>query len=376
MAKDPTFTVGIEEEYMLVDAGTMDLAREVPDELFKECERLIGDQVTREFMQCQIEVGTAVCSTVGQATDELIGLRKAVNDIAGNYGLVLLAASTHPFSLYNNQEHTRRNRYDQLANDLQAVVRRLMISGMHVHVGVGDDDLRIDLMGQVTYILPHLLALSTSSPFWCGSDSGMKSYRLSVWDEMPRTGLPPVFESYAEFERHVDVLVKVGIIEDASKIWWDIRPSVRFPTLEVRISDVCTHVEDAACIAAIYQCWLRMLYRLRRGNQRWRRYLTMLIDENRWRAHRYGIDEGLIDFGRTQILPYADLFEEMVELVYEDAEALDCVAELEHGRTILKRGTSAHEQLRQYQQALKQNATVQEALVSVVEMLTQNTIKH
>lgn len=374
MTNEPNFTVGIEEEYMLVESESLDLAREVPEELFNECRTLLGGQVAREFMQCQIEVGTGICSTVTDARKELGELRNAVSEVSGKYGLALLATSTHPFSPYSDQTQTRKDRYDQLADDLQAVVRRLMIGGMHVHVGIGDDDLRIDMMGQVTYILPHLLALSTSSPFWCGQDSGMKSYRLSVWDEMPRTGLPPVFDSYSEYIRHVEVLVDVGIIEDATKIWWDIRPSARFPTLEVRISDVCTDVMDAACIAAVYQCWLRMLYRLRRGNQRWRRYLSMLIDENRWRAHRYGLDEGLIDFGRGSIVPYNELYEEMLDLIREDAEALDCVSEVEHGREIIRRGTSAHAQISQYRTAMAAGATDQQALKSVVEMLVDKTL--
>lgn len=374
MLSEPEFTVGIEEEYMLVDVESRELARHVPDSLFAECSRQLGDRVAREFMQCQIEVGTGVCQTVSEAQAELVELREGVQAIAQKYDLALLAASTHPFSRPTDQAHTRINRYDRLAVDLQAVVRRLMICGMHVHVGVSDDDLRIEMMGQATYILPHLLALSTSSPFWYANNTGMKSYRLSVWDEMPRTGLPPVFESYAEYQRHVDVLVNVGIIEDATKLWWDIRPSARFPTLEVRISDVCTHVADAACITALYQCWLRMLYRLRRDNQRWRRYHTMLIDENRWRAHRYGLDGGLIDFGKTEIIPYEQLFDEIVTRIREDAEALQCVEQVEHGREILKRGTSAHQQLAHFDEALASGKTEQAALYDTVGWLMQASL--
>lgn len=375
MTKEPDFTIGIEEEYMLIDAETMDLASSVPDDLFHACESVLGSHVSREFMQCQIEVSTGICKTAADGKAELKQLRESVNRVAQDHGLALVAASTHPFSLYSDQAHTKRERYDRLANDLQAVVQRLLISGMHVHIGIDDEDLRIDLMGQATYILPHLLALSTSSPFWCGKDTGMKSYRMSVWDEMPRTGLPEVFESAAEYNRHVDILVNVGIIEDASKIWWDIRPSSHFPTLEVRIPDVCTHVDDAVCIAAVYQCWLRMLFRLRRGNQRWRKYLAMLLNENRWRAHRYGIDEGLIDFGQGKIIAYADLFEEILGIIHEDAIALDCVKEVEHGREIIKRGTSAHEQIAAYRSAKEQGATDAEALKYVVEMLARHTME-
>jgi len=373
MKTEPSFTVGVEEEYMLVEAESLDLAKHVPDALFADCKALLGDQVTREFMQCQIEIGTKICRTTPEAQQELVSLRQTLSQVAKQYGLELMAASTHPFSQYTEQSHTQKERYHALADDLQAVVNRLLIGGMHVHVGIGDDDLRLDLMGQASYILPHLLALSTSSPFWCGHNTGLMSYRLSVWDEMPRTGLPPLFDSYNEYKRHVDVLVNAGIIENSSKIWWDIRPSSHFPTLEVRISDVCTRVEDAVCIASLFQCWLRMLYRLHRSNQRWRRYLSMLIDENRWRAHRYGINEGLIDFGRESIVPFEDLFEEMLDLIREDAEVLGCIDQIEHGREIIARGTSAHSQLKQYQQALTAGASEQEALQSVVHLLIKET---
>ena len=195
-------------------------------------------------------------------------------------------------------------------------------------------------------MLPHFLALSTSSPFWQGHDTGLKSYRLAVWDELPRTGLPELYESYGEYQRHVGVLVRCGIIRDSTELWWDVRPSERFPTLEMRIPDLCTRVEDAVCIAALYRCWLRLLYRLRRSNQRWRRYPRLLIEENRWRAHRFGMDEGLIDFGRGEVVPYPDLVDEIIEFIREDAEHFGCVDEVEHARTIVTRGTSAHWQLR------------------------------
>ncbi len=376
MATEPSFTIGIEEEYMLVDAESFNLVSQVPDSVFKDCEEQLEGQVTREFMQCQVEIGTKVCSNTDEAREELVRLRSTLSQAVQSHGLEIMAASTHPFSDYSDQQHTSKSRYDDLADDLQEVVRRLLIGGMHVHVGIEDDDLRLDLMGQATYVLPHLLALSTSSLFWCGKNTGLKSYRLSVWDEVPRTGLPPLFESYTEFSRHIEVLVKTGIIEDASKIWWDIRPSSRFPTLEVRIADVCTNIDDAICIASLFQCWLRMLCRLKRTNLRWRRYLSMLIDENRWRAHRYGIDEGLIDFGREKIIPYTELFEEMLSLIHEDAEALGCVKAVEHGREIIKRGTSAHAQIEQYHKAISEGANNQEALKSVVEMLVINTISH
>jgi glutamate---cysteine ligase / carboxylate-amine ligase len=245
---------------------------------------------------------------------------------------------------------------------------------MHVHVGIDDDELRIDLMNQASYFLPHLLMLSTSSPFWRGEDTGLKSYRLSVFDELPRTGLPSRFDSWGEYKRHVDILVDAGLIEDASMIWWDLRPSARFPTLEMRVTDVCTSLDDAVAVAALWQCVVRMLYRLRRGNQRWRLYDDMLIAENRWRAKRYGIDEGLVDFGKGEVVPCADLLEELIELIREDASALDCVSEILHCRTIIARGTSAHRQLATYAAGLASGASPDQALRSVVDILIEETV--
>jgi len=374
MIQEPSFSVGIEEEYMIVDGQTRDLLREAPKGLIEECCSLLGDQVTPEFLQCQVEVGTPVCESLGEARMHLANLRRGVAGVMEQHGFRLMAASTHPFAQEGRQQHTEKERYNMLAEDLQQVVRRLAISGMHVHVGIEDDDLRVDLMSQVSYILPHLLALSTSSPFWTGQKTGLMSYRISIWDEMPRTGLPEMFDSYSEYQRHVRVLVAAGIIEDATKIWWDIRPSHRFPTLEMRISDVCTRLDDALCVAALYRCWLRMLYRLRRDNMRWRTYVRMLIEENRWRAHRYGIDEGLLDFGRGSIVPYADLYDEMCELICEDIEYFDCAAEVNHGRRIISEGTSAHRQLACYENALAAGAEPKEALRAVVDMLCNNSL--
>ena len=373
MIKEPEFTIGIEEEYLLVDKQSRDLIREVPAGMFAECEALLPDQVAPEFLQCQIEVGTRVCGSVKEAAENLAELRRVVSGVADKYGLAIMAAATHPFNAGLKQERTNKERYNEIAEDLQGVARRLVICGMHVHVGIGNDDLRIDLLNQMSYALPHLLALSTSSPFWKGQDSGLMSYRVSVWDELPRTGLPDSFDSYSEYRRHVDVLVNAGLIEDGTKLWWDVRPSERFPTLEMRIADVCTRIEDGVCIAALYLCWLRMLYRLRVNNQRWRRYASMLINENRWRAHRYGFNEGLVDFGKGELVPYSELLEEMLEVIQEDAEYFGCVEEVAHSRLILQRGSSAHHQLTTYQRAIEQGADQAEALRQVVDMLVEQT---
>lgn len=373
MNSEPSFSIGLEEEYMLVDRETRDLIREAPPTLMRECAEVLENQVSPEFLQCQIEVGTRVCGTLSEASDNLYHLRKSLIEIVERHGLCLVAASTHPFAVSDHLKHTDKERYEDLAQDLQKVVRRLLICGMHVHVGLDDDELRIDLLGQMVYILPHLLALSTSSPFWQGEDTGLKSYRIAVWDEMPRTGLPESFDSYAEYRRHVEVLVNAGIIEDATKIWWDLRPSDRYPTLEMRIADVCTRRQDAICVAAVYLCWMRMLFRLRQRNQRWRRYASMLVDENRWRAHRYGIDEGLIDFGRGEIVPYSQLMEEILELADEDIDFFDCRREIEHAREIVANGTSAHRQVETYRRARADGAEHHEALCAVVDMLIDET---
>lgn len=374
MLNTPSFTIGIEEEYMLVHPETGGLVREAPESLMPALQDKLGGQVTPEFLQCQVEVGTRVCQNINEAREDLSYLRQTVASVAAEHGFGLIASSTHPFADADQILVTSKARYAALEEDLQRVARRLLISGMHVHVGIDDDDARIDLMSQAAYVLPHILALSTSSPFWRSEDTGLMSYRICIWDEMPRTGLPREFESHSEYMRHVQTLVSAGIIEDASKIWWDLRPSCRFPTLEMRISDLCTTLEDTLCIAALYSCWLSMLHRLRLKNQRWRRYSSMLIEENRWRAQRYGTKEGLIDFGSGKIVPYADLIDEMIELVSEDAQMLGCEKEINHARTILERGTSAHRQLAIYNTAMEGTGDSQQAFKQVVDWLREETL--
>ena len=252
MSESPAFTLGIEEEYLLVDRQSRDLVADPPQALWDLCQERLGDAVSPEFLKAQIEIGTPVCNSIGEARIELARLRRGVSEVVSEFGCAIIAASTHPFARWGRLQHADRERYQILAGELQGVVRRLVICGMHVHVGIDDDDLRIDLMGQLAYFLPHLLALSTSSPFWQGQDTGLSSYRVAVWNELPRSGLPEYFDSYSEYQRHVDILVKAGAIEDATKIWWDLRPSARFPTLEMRIADICTRMEDAVTVAAIF----------------------------------------------------------------------------------------------------------------------------
>lgn len=376
VAEQP-LTVGIEEEYLLVDLQTRDLAADPPDALMAACEALVDPAmgtVAPEFLRAQIEIGTSVCRNIGEARTKLAGLRRVVADAAGQFGLAPIAASTHPFAAWTEQRHTDKDRYNDLARDLQSVARRLLTCGMHVHVGFDDDELRIDLMSQIAYFLPHLLALSTSSPFWRGNNSGLMSYRISVFDELPRTGLPEHFDSYGEFRRHVDILVNAGLIENSSKIWWDIRPHHQFPTLEMRIADVCTNVDDGICVAALLQTLLSALVRLRRNNQRWRIYSNMLIDENRWRAQRYGVSQGLLDLGRGEVVPYGDLLDEILAMVDEDARRLGCHGEVTHAREILARGSSAHRQLTIHEAAIAEGADEKDALCQVVDWLIAETV--
>ena len=373
--KEPSFTVGVEEEYLLVDRETRDLVTDMPESMIEDCEHEMEarGQVSPEFLRAQIEVGTKVCGSIGEVRQELGRMRECVIKVADRHGCAPIAASTHPFARWLDQRHTDKERYDSLGRELQATARRLLICGMHVHVGIEDEETRIDLMSQFAYFLPHLLALSCSSPFWEGENTGLKSFRLTVFDALPRTGMPENFASWAEYERHIEVMVDAGLIEDGTKIWWDVRPSARYPTLETRVMDVCTHIDDAVCIAAINVCLLRMLFRLRRSNQRWRTYARMLLMENRWRAMRYSFDEGLVDLGRGAVVPHAENLGELVELIREDAEALGCTAEVEHAWKIIEGGTSAHRQVATYERALAEGASQKEALMAVVDMLVEET---
>ncbi|WP_417520251.1 carboxylate-amine ligase [Minwuia sp.] len=374
MSDEPSFTLGIEEEYLLIDPETMDLAADPPESVLERAQAAAPDQiVTPEFLRAQIEVGTRVCATVSEARRSLTELRRAVRDAVASEGLAFAAASTHPFAEWSLQHPTRKERYETLARDLQSVVRRLLICGMHVHVCIEDEELRIDLMNQARYFLPHLLALTTSSPFWQGRRSGLQSYRLTVFDALPRTGMPEAFGSWAEYDRLVKQFIHVGVIEDASKLWWDIRPSAKFPTIEMRVADVCTDIDDAITVAALYLCILRMLWRLKRSNQRWRIYPAALIRENRWLAMRHGAQGKLVDFGRGAQVPFADLIEEILELIAEDAEALGCQNEVRHARTIAMRGTSANRQMKTFEDRLAAGDDDRTALKAVVAELVENT---
>ncbi len=375
MIADPSLTIGIEEEYMLVHPETGELATDPPPDLPERCAKRCSGMVSPEFLRSQIEIGTPVAKNIKEAAQMLKEMRNAVIEESTKVGLAPIAASTHPFAKWYKQKYTAKERYDELNKNLQAAARRLLTCGMHVHVGVEDNELRIDFMRQAAYLLPHLLALSTSSPFWESANTGLKCYRLTVFAGMPRTGLPEYFASWGEYQRHVQVMIDTGQIEDETHIWWDQRASARYPTLETRIMDVCSLVEDAVALAALNQCILHMLNHLRKRNVRWRIYSRMLIDQNRWRAIRYGIDEGLVDWGCAELLPFDKLLDELIDIVMPDAEALDCVDEIQSARKILERGTSAHRQVAIYDEKIAAGKPKQVALVSVVQQLIEETKK-
>ncbi len=369
------FTIGVEEEYFVVDRETRDLVPDLPDSLLRKLLDPPIGATSPEFIRSQIEIGTPVCEDVNELTDALATMRRFISDTVSEHNMAIIASSTHPFADWEQQRHVNKDRYNVLAQALQGVVRRLLICGMHVHVGIDDEDLRIDVMNQVTYFLPHLLALSGSSPFWHGEDTGLKSYRPAVFRALPRTGLPDAFSSWSDYTRHVDVLVDTGVIEDPTKLWWDVRPSNRYPTLEMRSADICTRYLDGITIASVYQALIATLHDRRMHNQKWRIYSRMLISENSWRAQRYGVDEPLIDFGQSELVPMPQLMEELIALVAERAEAMGSLQSVERVRSIVSDGTSADRQRGVYENATADGADSQEALRKVVDHLMAETVE-
>lgn len=369
----PSLTLGVEEEYLLVDPISRDLVAAPPKGFMARCRKRLGKRVTHELLQAQVEVGTGVCRNVAEARSELIELRATVAETAREFGMAMIAASTHPFANWRDQRRVDKQRYLVLSRDMQALAQRMVICGMHVHAGIEDAELRIDLLNQATYFLPHLLALSTSSPFWMGQATGLKAYRPSVFGNLPRSGLPEHFDSAGEWQHMLQQLAETGLCDDPTKIWWDLRPSARFRTLEMRICDVCTRLEDAITIAALYQAILSTLYRLRSRNQTWRRYRPILVEENKWLAQRHGIRGSLADFGALRCKPFGELLEELIAVVQEEAERLGCLAEVRAARAILERGTSADLQLAVYEKAREAGAGEREAPAVVVDWLIGET---
>ena len=375
----PPLTMGVEEEYQIINPETRNLHAYISELLSQDKQREFGLDLKPEFMQSQVEVGTHVCRNIKEVRHEVQRLRRAVVQLADENGLQIAAASTHPFAKWEDQPITEGERYRELLDDMRGVAQRLLIFGMHVHVGFGEDleskNLMIDIMNQARYFIPHLLALSTSSPFWHGRDTGLKSYRSVVFEALPRTGIPHSFHSWREFRQYEETLKHVGAMgkkDQVAKIWWDIRPHPVFDTLEFRITDICTKVDECICIAALFQAICAKLVKLRRQNMSWRDYRHMHISENKWRAVRYGIHGELIDFGIEESVPYHFLMEELLELLDDVVDDLGSRQEVEYARTILKEGTSADRQLAVYHK-YGGNENSEEALKAVVDNLVAET---
>jgi carboxylate-amine ligase len=339
----PRLTLGIEEEYQIIDPETRELKSYI-QELLEQGRVVLQDQIKPEFLESQVEVGSHICRDVGEVRAEVIRLRRLICELAEKNGLAVAAASTHPFSSWSAQNVSKGERYTQLRTDMAELARRMLIFGMHVHVGIEDKELMIDVMNQARYFLPHLLALTTSSPFWHGRDTGLNSYRTVIFESLPRTGLPPSLRSWADYQELIDTLVRTRCIENTSKIWWDMRPHYKFPTLEFRVFDICTRIDEAVALVALTQSIVAKLIKLRLENRSWREYRHHLITENKWRAVRYGLDGQLLDLGKKIEVPFRTLALELLEFVDDVLDELGCRAEVEYVHTILEKGTSADRQ--------------------------------
>ncbi len=356
---DGQFTLGVEEEFQIVHAETRELHSYVSKLLDETPEgSILRERVRPEMHQSVVETGTGICADIIQARSEITELRGSLGGLAKKGGMRIVAAGTHPFSDWRTQEITDRERYHTVVEDLQDVARANLVFGLHVHVGLKDKEVAMALANEVRYFLPHILAISTSSPFWIGRSTGLKSTRSEIFKRFPRTGIPAKFESYRSFESFVELLIKSGCIDNAKKIWWDVRCHPFFDTVEVRICDMTTRVDDTVAIAALVQALMGKLYLLYRRNQGWREYNHMLIEENKWRAVRYGIDGHLIDFGKREAVPTRALIEELLDFVSEAADIFKSQDELDRIRALCAEGTSADRQLRIFKQTGSLKAVV------------------
>jgi len=360
------FTLGIEEEFQIVDPKTRELRSHV-SQFLEEGKMILGEQIKPEMIQSMVEVGTGICKNIQEARADITRLRSIISRLASKTGLAIVAASTHPFSRWQDQKIFDDERYELLVQELQTVARSLMIFGLHVHVGVADPERRIHIMNAARYFLPHVLALSTSSPFWMGHNTGLKSYRTEVFKQFPRTDIPDHFDSYSNFQRYVDLLVHTHCINDGKKIWWDLRPHPFFPTLEFRICDIPTRVDDTVAIAALFQAIVAKLTKLIEKNLGFRLYRRMLIQENKWRAVRWGLDGQMIDFGKQKEVPTRDLVMELLDFIDDVVDELGSREEINHIHTILERKTSAEEQLRVYAETNDLNAVVDRLIELTME---------
>ena len=360
------FTLGIEEEFQIVDPKTRELRSHV-SEILEEGRMLLGEQIKPEMIQSMIEVGTGVCKDIKEARADITNLRRVISDLVRKKGLVIVAAGTHPFSDWQGQKIFQNARYESIVEENQIIARSLLTFGLHVHVGIANPERAIQIMNAIRYLLPHVLALSTSSPFWLGVDTGLRSYRSEVFARFPRTGIPDYFESHGSFERYVELLVKTGCIDNAKRIYWDVRPHPIFPTLEFRICDIPTRVDDTIAIAALFQAMVAKVNKLLDQNLTFRPHHKMLIEENKWRAVRYGLDGKMIDFGKRTEVPVRDLIRELLVFVDDVLDDLRSRKEIRHIQTILNRGTSSEEQLRVWRETGDINAVVDRLIDMTME---------
>jgi len=345
-AKAPSLSIGIEEEYQTVDPNTRDLRSHIHAEIVEKGQSLLKERVKPEMHQSVVEIGTGVCTNIQDAREEIRDIRRHIITLARANGLRIAAGGTHPFAEWRNQEIYPDDRYRVIVQDLKMVARANLIFGLHVHIGVEDRETAIQLMNSARYFLPHLLALSANSPFWLGMDTGLKSYRCKVFDKFPRTNIPDLYGSWSEFENYVDLLIRTNCIDNAKKIWWDIRPHPHFPTLEFRTCDMPMRLEESIAIAALCQAIIGKLYKLHERNLSFRHYSRSLIMENKWRAARYGLDGKMIDFGKQTEVDARTLIGEILEFVSDEAEELGSSEEIGYVRQILEQGTGADRQLR------------------------------
>jgi carboxylate-amine ligase len=354
----PSFTLGIEEEFQTVDPVTRDLRSHIHAEIISKSKKQLQERVKPEMHQSVVEVGTGICRNIKEAKAEVFELRRHIVNLAYENGLRLAAAGTHPFAAWHRQDIFPDKRYETIVEDMQQVARANLIFGLHVHIGIEDKEATIHLMNAARYFLPHILALSVNSPFWMGRNTGLHSYRCKVFDKFPRTNIPDYFQSYSEYENFVNLLIKTNCIDNAKKIWWDMRPHPFFGTLEFRICDIPMRAEETIALAALMQAVIVKLYRLYSANMGFRLYRRALIMENKWRASRYGITGKLIDFGRQMEFPAPDLIRELLQFVDDVVDELDSREEINYVHKILEMGTGAERQLKVYEQTNDFNAVV------------------
>lgn len=343
------FTLGVEEEFQIIDPETREL-RSHMHQIIEGGTKILKEQVKAEMHESVVEVGTGICKNVQEAREEVTHLRRVLSEVAIQNGMRIGASGAHPFSLWQDQTITAHPRYEQIVDELKDVARGNLIFGLHVHVGIPSREVGLQLMNAARYFLPHVFALSSNSPFWEGRNTGFKSYRTKVFDKFPRTGIPDYFGSAADYDDYIKLLVKTNCIDNGKKIWWDIRLHPFFETVEWRVCDITMRVDETIAITAVIQAIMVKLYKLMQSNLTFRMYSRALINENKWRASRYGIEGKLIDFGKQVELPAKDLIIELLAFIDDVVDELGSRNEINYIYKILAEGTGADRQLAVFNQ--------------------------